>query len=95
MIKLIIAAFAALFVFVASESQAQSQCGPAATLAQHLSDAYGERPVFEGQTPDGSTVIFFVNDQSGTWTIAVVQGAVACLVSAGNGAEMKPMGVSL
>ena len=95
MFRFLTAAFAALFVFVAGESQAQQQCGPSATLAQHLADAYGERPVFVGQTPDGNTVIFFVNDQSGTWTIAVVQGAVACLVSAGSGAEMKPMGVSL
>lgn len=64
-------------------------------MAQHLADAYGERPVFVGQTPDGSTVIFFVNDQTQSWTIAIVQGAVACLVAAGSAAEMKPMGVSL
>lgn len=91
--KAIVAALA-LFIAVPAFAQGQ-QCGPSATLAQHLADAYGERPVFVGQTPDGSTLIFFVNDQSKTWTIAIVQGAVACLVAAGSSAEMKPMGVSL
>ena len=96
MFRFVIAALAAVFVFLGSESQAQqTQCGPSATLAQHLADNFGERPVFEGVTPDGSLLVFFVNDTSGTWTIALVQGSAACLVAAGQKASMKPMGVSL
>lgn len=93
MFRFVIAALAA--VFIAAPAASQQQCGPSATLAQHLADNFGERPVFEGVTPDGSLLVFFVNDTSGTWTIAVIQGAVACLVSAGQKASMKPMGISL
>ena len=93
MIRLIIAALAV--AFSVSTAQAQQQCGPAATLAQHLADNFGERAVFTGTAADGNTVVFFVNDSTGSWTIAIVQGAVACLVASGQSAEMKPLGISL
>ena len=95
MFRFLTAALVAVFLFLGGESQAQQQCGPSATLPQMLMQNYGERPVFTGQTEDGSTVTFYVNDETGTWTIAVSQGPLACLAASGGGAEMKPMGVSL
>lgn len=86
---------AALALCIAAPAFGQQRCGPAATLHEWFADSFGERVVFTGTTADGGLLMFFVNDETGSWTIAVTDGNIACLVASGQSATMKPMGISL
>lgn len=90
---LAVAAFAVLFSVGAA--QAQQNCGPSDTLAEHLANNYGERLIYIAAMADGQTLALFVNDQTQSWTMAIMNGPIACLVASGTGVNMVPTGLAL
>ena len=90
---------------LAQEQQEQSKrfittqaCDPVLTMSDIVMNKYGEQPLFQGQglqfaAQTGqafrSSMMFFVNQDSGTWSlISLYPDGTACMVA--NGRDFEP-----
>jgi len=74
------------FLTVAACAPAMAQgtnCGPADQAEAYLQDQFGEEIAAYGLTDQGSVVEFWVNDETGTWSLVFRRGDIRCLVDSG------------
>ena len=72
-----------LFASTSAEAQTRN-CADYSTVVQRLLSGYGESPRTVGMGANNNTVVQFANEETGSWTIVVVDAnLVACLVAAG------------
>ena len=83
---------AGALALIATQSLAQSQCGPSDTVAETLRGQFGEMPLSEGVMANGLLMTTWANPDTGTWTITINSGGgVECLVASGDGfSEIAP-----
>ena len=73
-------------------------CDPVAKMSDVVMNKYGEQPLFQGEgiqfaAPTGqpykSAMMFFVNQDSGTWSlVSLYEDGTACMVA--NGRDFEP-----
>ncbi|MEM9045640.1 MAG: hypothetical protein AAGC81_13185 [Pseudomonadota bacterium] len=89
--KLILAitAFSAALTLAPAQTAAQSMvCGVRAKIIQQLAERYGETALSRGVARGSGVVEFYVNPESGSWTIVVTNTkGVSCLMAAGEAFE--------
>ena len=90
-----ILAVAALAACIALPAVAQQNCGPTESLPAALANNFGERIIYIAAMDDGKVLTMFVNDQTQSWTLAISDGPMSCIVASGTGVNMVPTGVSL
>ena len=74
-----------------STSANAGQCGPKQIVAEQLSDRYGEINFASGIAVD-SSVKFFGNPKTGTWSIVVIKpDGLACVTANGEGFEVMKL----
>jgi hypothetical protein len=67
-----------------SPSRAQTpQCGALAEVLAGLASRYNEVVVADGEAGGGRTLLITATPDGATWSAVMVQGDMACLVSAG------------
>lgn len=90
-LMLLIAAIGLMAGSIGLHAQTQ-RCGGYADVLADLRSAYGEqvRWIFDGAP--GSQLVITATPDGSSWTMLFVEGAVACLVSAGNGWEALAAG---
>jgi len=92
-------------LLIASVAQAQErklfytsqECGPAEQMVQNMAGKYGEKPLFTGENttidPQGiafkGAAMFFVNQDSGTWSLLTLYNDGTVCVSAA-GTKFEP-----
>jgi len=76
----------AIFVLSKPSSAQVQACGPFRPLLDHLSKDFGESVVLTGDVLDKQVVVTM--SSKGAFTIMVTDGTVACLVLAGDKAEL-------
>jgi hypothetical protein len=76
---------AAIVLATAAPALAQSNCAPLDAVNERLMEGYGEQLRTMGLSENGQTVVSqYVNEETGTWTIVVIQpSGIACLVASG------------
>ena len=84
-----------LFLFSFQTGNSQGACAALSAIEENLIEQYHERRIFEGTTQGGSVFVFFVNDETGSWTILEVFGTAACVRASGQKAAMVAMGILL
>lgn len=89
------AALTALAVLLAFPAFAQEACGPVEGMEEHFKANFGERIVWEAVNDNGQIFVFFVNDETQSWTIVIHDGIRGCVVAMGNGVNMVPTGMAL
>jgi len=71
-----------------SNSANAGQCGPKQMVAEQLGDRYGEVTFASGVAID-SSVKFYGNPQTGTWSMVVITpDGLACVIAIGEGLEV-------
>ena len=68
-----------------TRAEAQNRnCATYEQVVERLASGYGESPRTIGLGSNNTTVVQFANEQTGTWTIVVVNpDNIACLIAAG------------
>lgn len=80
--RMIATALAALLACPAAAQQ--RPCVPRTALVQNLAEKYGETRRAVGLVSPSAMMELFASDDTGTWTIAVTNGAgISCLVGSG------------
>ena len=81
--------FAAMLVAgVLSTPASAAQCGPKQIVAEQLGNRYGEVNFASGVAV-GSTVKFFGNPRTGTWSMVTIKpDGTACVIAMGEGFEV-------
>lgn len=86
--KTILAALAVSFAMPALAQQGPT-CGQYTDMAEEISSRYGEQVRFVGLDTRNLITVLFANEDTGSWTALVVQtDGKACMVAAGNNAEL-------
>ncbi|WP_395451216.1 hypothetical protein ACHMW7_16320 [Aminobacter sp. UC22_36] len=75
----------ALFL-MSRPADAQQMCAPEAAALKDLQKRFGEFVIMRGKIPDGEVIITRSND--GSWSVVVVQKAMACLTMGGKHSEI-------
>lgn len=80
----------------AQESQSRKYpegCNSIVEMAKQLDADYGEVPVAIGVQTDGRLLEIYASEASGTWTVIVIRpNGTGCMVAAGRGWEILPIG---
>lgn len=91
--KLITAATLAVASCAASPVAAQEPlCAPAENVQNILQDQFGEIVVARGVDAMGYGVEFWLNDETGSWTITFMREGVRCIATGGSYGERAPFG---
>lgn len=72
----------AMLLSLLSPAAAQSPCGPPNEIMAYLQEKYGEQPVMTGEINE-KVGLLVTASKTGTWTIIVVQGGIACIKASG------------
>lgn len=90
-------AFVVILVLVilglASTAARAQACNTLDAAMEVLGETYGETLIFDGVQSDGSHVMATGNSETGTWSILIVRGDIACLSATGrsfDAFEAKP-----
>lgn len=80
-------------------THAQPRCADANSLADRLSEQYGESVILRGMDARGGLVEWWQNEETGTWTLVVLTpNELRCLVASGDMGEAiqpEPAGLRL
>ena len=68
--------------------QRSMPCGEFAATIDHLKKQYGEKAFWQGKTNINTTVIFFLNPETNSWTLIETNGDLACSLSVGESIEV-------
>ena len=85
----------ALALLLAGPAAAESQCGQLEQFAEQLYTQYGELPQFFGLDNRGYMTFMYLNTETGSWTVLMMQaGGLACVAAAGEAGQVadKPAG---
>lgn len=63
-------------------------CGEFKPAVEHLKTQYGEKAIWQGKTNIDTTVIFFLNPETNSWTLIETNGDLACSISVGESIEV-------
>lgn len=63
-------------------------CGEFNAAVDNLKKQYGEKALWQGKTINGTTVIFFLNPETNSWTLIETNGDLACSLSVGESIEV-------
>ena len=63
-------------------------CGEFNAAIDHLKKQYGEKAIWQGKTNIDTTVIFFLNPETNSWTLIETNGDLACSISVGESIEV-------
>ena len=63
-------------------------CGEFTATIDHLKKQYGEKALWQGKTISNTTVIFFLNHETNSWTLIETNGDLACSLSVGESIEV-------
>lgn len=90
--KKIILMFALMFASSATLAQAvmltkSILCGDHNDSIEVLKQKYGEKAYWKGETLSNTTVIFFLNPETKTWTLIETDGKMACSIAVGETIE--------
>ncbi len=87
-------ALAAVAAFLVTPAFAAQQCGPADKMFEGLLTQYQEKPAFVAASGIGVDVAVTVTvSPSGTWSMIIQQGPVACIIGAGDKWKVAPTAV--
>jgi len=75
-----------------SPAGAQTICAPNEAWAKDLRDKFGETPLFTAKMGESKPVVFFVNEETGTFSIILIAPEVSCMIGAGSDFEALPSG---
>lgn len=75
------------------DAQAQSgSCLPHAEVLKRFERGYGELPVMQALTSQGTVIEILMNLETRTWTmLATIPGGLTCFVGAGESFEFMPI----
>lgn len=86
--KTISCAIGLVAAMLLSSSANAGQCAPKEMVIEQLGDRYGEVTFASGIAID-SSVKFFGNPQTGTWSMVVIRpDGLACVIATGEGLEV-------
>jgi hypothetical protein len=63
-------------------------CGEFKAAVEHLKTQYGEKAIWQGKTNIDTTVIFYLNPETNSWTLIETNGDLACSISVGESIEV-------
>jgi len=69
-----------------------TNCGPADQAEAYLQGQFGEEIAAYGMTEDRTIIEFWVNDETGTWTLTMRQGDSRCLIESGINGQSRIIG---
>lgn len=70
---------------MAQEGLSSQACAPREGVVKKLSERFEETLKGQGMTKEGSITEFFVNEDSGTFTIIITQpNMISCMINAGS-----------
>ena len=87
------AAITALAVSLAMPASAAPECAQTPQVFQFLSDKHHEEPIAQGLNPNGDVIIWWGNQDGGSWTITMTRGEATCIVASGESfirSSLKP-----
>lgn len=71
------------------------QCAEMGTMFGWLSHQFEEQPIMSGQTESGLIVTFWLNPETGTWTVVETvpdEDKTSCITNAGVAGAALPLG---
>ena len=79
-------------VFLTAPAMSQEPCGDPMTFDRTLRDKYGETPAYQAFARDERALSFYVNPDTGTWTVLALypERGMVCAVASGDGWETLP-----
>lgn len=83
--------YAAIAALLATPVAAQQNCAPYEIVDERLQSQYGEQVRTAGIGDNGQSVVLqYANEETGTWTIVVLNPVgMACLVASGEAWELR------
>lgn len=62
-----------------------SNCAPVREGLRALQHRYGEQPIWQARTRDGTMTVLFLAPDGHGWTVVEIRGELACVVLSGVG----------
>ena len=76
---------------IQTKAQTKTPCGPKEVVYDRLLNEYGERPIVMGMRDSQGVFAFWMNEETGTWTIVLVRADnIVCVPVAGENAVRLP-----
>lgn len=73
-----------------AQRMATIRCGEAEAVERNLVEDYGEAVIADGTDTEGNIIKFWLNPETGTFTVTVILDGDSCGLAAGGYFEAKP-----